>query len=93
MLPGAAYRREFLGSAAASIGSGSMQGYPANGSDSRSFVVADSRARTQEANVAAAGFVAVTLMMLTPVLRFVPQGALGAVVLVAAVRMIVVPRS
>jgi hypothetical protein len=42
-----------------------MQGYPANASDSRSFVVADSRARTQVANVTAAVFVAVTLMVLT----------------------------
>ena len=36
----------------------------------------------------AAGLVAVTLMVLTPVFRFLPQAALGAVVLVAAVRMI-----
>jgi SulP family sulfate permease len=80
--------REFLGLAAASVGSGLMQGYPANASDSRSFVVADARSRTQVANVAAAGFVAVTLIVLTPVFRYVPQAALGAVVLVAAVRMI-----
>jgi SulP family sulfate permease len=81
-------RREFLGLAAASFGSGLLQGYPASASDSRSFVVADSRSRTQVANVAAAGLVAVTLMVLTPVFRYLPQAALGAVVLVAAVRMI-----
>jgi SulP family sulfate permease len=81
-------RREFLGLAAASVGSGLLQGYPANSSDSRSFVVADSRARSQVANLAAAGLVAVTLLVLTPVFRYLPQAALGAVVLVAAVRMI-----
>jgi sulfate permease, SulP family len=81
-------RREFLGLAAASLGSGLLQGYPANASDSRSFVVADSRARSQVANFAAAGLVAVTLLVLTPVFRYLPQAALGAVVLVAAVRMI-----
>jgi sulfate permease, SulP family len=81
-------RAEFLGLAAASIGSGLMQGYPANGSESRSFVVADARARTQVANVAAAVLVGVTLLVLTPVFRFLPQAALGAVVLLAAVRMI-----
>src|SRR4051794_6498878 len=81
-------RREFLGLAAASIGSGLLQGYPANSSDSRSFVVADSRARSQVANLAAAGLVAVTLLVLTPVFRYLPQAALGVVVLVAAVRMI-----
>jgi sulfate permease, SulP family len=81
-------RAEFLGLAAASLGAGLMQGYPANGSDSRSFVVADSRARTQLANVTAAVLVGVTLLLLTPVFRFLPQAALGAVVLVAAVRMV-----
>jgi SulP family sulfate permease len=81
-------RREFLGLAAASLGSGLVQGYPANASGSRSFVVADSRSRTQVSNVTAAGLVAVTLIVLTPVFRYLPQAALGAVVLVAAVRMI-----
>jgi SulP family sulfate permease len=81
-------RREFLGLAAASVGSGLMQGYPANASDSRSFVVANSRGRSQVANLAAAGLVAVTLMVLTPVFPYLPQAALGAVVLVAAVKMI-----
>ena len=84
-------RREFLGLAAASLGSGLLQGFPAAGSNSRSFVVADSRGRTQVANVAAGAFVVVTLLLLTPVFRYVPQAALGAVVLVAAVRMIDVP--
>jgi SulP family sulfate permease len=65
-----------------------MQSYPANGSDSRSFVVAGSGGRTQVANVTAAGLVAVTLIVLTPVFRYLPQAPLGAVVLVAAVRMI-----
>jgi sulfate permease, SulP family len=80
--------REFLGLAVASVGSALMHGYPANGSDSRSFVVADSRARTQVANLIAAALVAVTLLFLTPVFRYLPQAALGGVVLVAAVRII-----
>jgi SulP family sulfate permease len=81
-------RREFLGHAAACVGSGLLGGYPANASDSRSFVVADARARSQVANLAAAGLTAVTLLVLTPVFRFLPQAALGAVVLVAATRMV-----
>jgi SulP family sulfate permease len=40
------------------------------------------------ANLAAAVLVAVTLLVLTPVFRYLPQAALGAVVLVAAVRMV-----
>ena len=80
--------REFLGLAAASVGSALLGGYPAAASQSRSFMVADSRARSQVANLAAAVLIALTLLLLTPVFRYLPQSALGAVVLVAAVRMI-----
>jgi SulP family sulfate permease len=81
-------RREFLGLAAASLGSGLLQGFPANASDSRSFMVADARARSQVANLLAAGLTAVTLLVLTPVFAYLPQAALGAVVLVASARMV-----
>jgi sulfate permease, SulP family len=81
-------RREFLGLAAACAGSGLLQGFPANASDSRSFVVADNPARSQLANLVAAGLTAGTLLVLTPAFRFLPQAALGAVVLVAAARMV-----
>ncbi|MDN5931391.1 MAG: STAS domain-containing protein [Pseudonocardia sp.] len=80
--------REFLGLAAASVGSGLLQGLPPNASDSRSFIVADTPARSQLANLIAAALTAVTLLVLTPVFRFLPQAALGAVVLVAAARMV-----
>lgn len=81
-------RREFLGLAAASIGSGVLQGFPANASDSRSFMVADAPARSQLANLVAAALTAGTLLVLTPVFRYLPQAALGAVVLVASARMV-----
>jgi SulP family sulfate permease len=81
-------RREFIGLAAASVGSALLSGYPATASNSRSFMVADSRARSQVANLTAALLVVVTLLLLTPVFQYLPQAALGAVVLVAAVRMI-----
>jgi sulfate permease, SulP family len=81
-------RREFLGLAASCAGSGLFQGFPANASDSRSFVVADTGARSQMANLVAVGLTALTLVVLTPVFRFLPQAALGAVVLAAAARMI-----
>jgi sulfate permease, SulP family len=81
-------RREFLGLAAASVGSGLLQGFPANASDSRSFMVADAPARSQLANLVAAALTAGTLLVLTPVFRYLPQAALGAVVLVASARMV-----
>jgi SulP family sulfate permease len=55
-------RREFLGLAAACAGSGLLQGFPANASDSRSFAVADNPARSQLANLVAAGLTAGTLL-------------------------------
>jgi SulP family sulfate permease len=81
-------RREFLGLAAACAGSGLLQGFPANASESRSFMVADTGARSQMANLVAVTLTALTLVVLTPVFRFLPQAALGAVVLVAAARMV-----
>jgi sulfate permease, SulP family len=81
-------RREFLGLAASCAGSGLFGGFPANASESRSFVVADTGARSQMANLVAVGLTALTLVVLTPVFRFLPQAALGAVVLAAAARMI-----
>jgi sulfate permease, SulP family len=81
-------RREFLGLAAACVGSGLLRGFPASASNARSFVVADAPGRSQMANLVAAALTAGTLLVLTPVFRFLPEAALGAVVLVAAARMI-----
>jgi len=81
-------RREFLGLASACVGSGLLQGFPANSSNSRTFILADSRPRTQGANLVTAALTALTLLFLTPVFRYLPQAALGAVVIVAAARMI-----
>lgn len=39
---------EFVGLAIANVGAGLLSGFPANGSDSRSFVIADSGGRTQQ---------------------------------------------
>jgi SulP family sulfate permease len=58
--------REFLALGGANLFAGIFQGFPANGSDSRSFVVADSGGRTQVTGIFAAGLLAVTLVALTP---------------------------
>ena len=47
-------RREFLGLAASCAGSGLFGGFPANASESRSFVVADTGARSQMATLRSA---------------------------------------
>lgn len=80
--------REFLALSGANLAAGLFQGFPANGSDSRSFVVADSGARSQLTGVVAAGLAAVTLVALTPLFRNLPTSALGAVVIVTALKLI-----
>jgi sulfate permease, SulP family len=84
--------REFVGLAAAGIGAGLIQGFPANGSDSRSFIVANSTARSQSANMIGAVMVLVTVLLLTPLFRNLPIAALGAVVLMAAVSLVDIAR-
>jgi SulP family sulfate permease len=80
--------QEFIGLASACIGAGLLGGFPANASDSRSFVVADSGGRSQMVNFLGAGMVLVTLAALTPLFRSLPSAALGAVVIVSAAQLI-----
>jgi sulfate permease, SulP family len=80
--------REFFGLAAAGVGAGLLRGFPANGSDSRSFIVANSGRRSQSVNIIGAVAVAVTLIALTPLFQDLPIAALGGVVLVSAVKLI-----
>ena len=60
-----------------------MGAFPANGSQSRSFVLAETGARTQLANVVAAALVVLTLLFLAPVFDYLPTATLAAIVIVA----------
>ena len=84
--------REFVGLAVAGFGAGLIQGFPANGSDSRSFIVANTPARSQSANMIGAVMVLVTVLLLTPLFRYLPIAALGAVVLLSAVSLVDIAR-
>ena len=84
--------REFVGLAAAGFGAGLIQGFPANGSDSRSFIVANGEARSQSANMIGAVMVLITVLLLTPLFRNLPIAALGAVVLLSAVSLVDIAR-
>jgi SulP family sulfate permease len=84
--------REFVGLAVAGVGAGVIQGFPANGSDSRSFIVANTQARSQSANMIGAVMVLVTVLLLTPLFRYLPIAALGAVVLLSAVSLVDIAR-
>lgn len=81
-------QQEFLGYGAANAAAGLLGGFPANGSDSRSMLLAGSGARTQMAGVAACAAVLVTLLALMPLVQDMPQAALGAVIIVTAVRLV-----
>lgn len=80
--------QEFVGLAAASVGSGFLGGFPSNASDSRSFIIVESGGRSQMVNLIGGGLVLLTLLLLTPLFKTLPTAALGAVVILAASRLI-----
>lgn len=84
-------QQEFLGLAAANAAAGLLGGFPANGSDSRSALLAGSGARTRMAGLGAAAAVVLTLLALMPLIRDLPQAALGAVIIITAARLVDVP--
>ncbi|MEV4182419.1 SulP family inorganic anion transporter [Streptosporangium canum] len=81
-------QQEFLGLAAANAASGLLGGFPANGSNSRSALLAQSCARTRLAGPGAAAAVILTLLVLMPLIRDMPQAALGAVIIITAARLV-----
>ncbi|WP_181448686.1 SulP family inorganic anion transporter [Nonomuraea aridisoli] len=81
-------QQEFLGLAAANAAAGLLGGFPANGSDSRSALLAGSGARTRMAGLGAAAAVVLTLLVLMPLIRDMPQAALGAVIILTAARLV-----
>jgi sulfate permease, SulP family len=80
--------REFVGLGAANLAAGLLQGFPANASDSRSFVAANGGGRSQMTGLIGAGFVLVTLLALIPLFRNLPSAALGAVIVLTAIRLV-----
>ncbi len=70
------------------IASGLFRGMPVSTSGSRSAVARATGATSQGYSIAAAAFLAVVLVVAGPVLEVVPQAALGALVVFAAVLLI-----
>jgi len=70
------------------IAAGLFRGMPVSTSGSRSAVARASGATSQGYSIAAAGFLAIVLVVAGPVLEVVPQAALGALVVYAAVLLI-----
>lgn len=80
--------REFFGIGAANVGAGLVGGFPVNGSQSRSFVVSDAGSKSQVANLWAALFVLLTLLVLAPVFAYLPSATLAGVVIVAGAALL-----
>ena len=70
------------------IAVGLVGGYPVSSSGSRTALALASGARTQVYSLAAAVVVLIVLFAASPILTFLPQAALGAVVLYAATKLV-----
>jgi SulP family sulfate permease len=83
--------QEFFGLGAASIASGFFQGFPVNGSQTRSVVLADSGAKSQMSGIISSILVVITLVLLTPLFELLPNVALAAIVIVAGIGLFDLP--
>ena len=79
--------QEMIGIGAANIGAGLLQGFAVSTSGSRTAVAESSGARSQVTGLVGAGVVAVLLIFLTSLLADLPQSALAAVVIAAALSL------
>ena len=79
--------QEMVGIGGANIAAGLFQGFAVSTSGSRTAVAEQSGAKSQVAGVVGAALVAVLLLLLNSLLADLPQTALAAVVIVAAVSL------
>ena len=80
--------QELVGQGLANITSGLFSGYAVSGSFSRSAVNFSSGAMTGFSSVVTGLLVALTLLFLTPLLYYLPQATLAAVIIMAVINLI-----
>jgi sulfate permease, SulP family len=80
--------QELLALGIANIGGSLFQAYPAGGGTSQTAVADQAGAKSQVASLVVAAVVVVTLLFLAPLVSLIPQATLGALVLVAAARLV-----
>ena len=80
--------QEMVGIGAANLATGLFQGFPISGSGSRTPVAEAAGARTQLTNVVGAIAIALLLLLAPTLLQHLPNSALAAVVIVAAIGLI-----
>jgi high affinity sulfate transporter 1 len=77
--------RELAGFGAANIAAGLFQGFAVTGADSRTAVALSSGGQTALVGISAAGTIALVVAFLTGPLALLPEAALGAILLSAAI--------
>ena len=80
--------RELLATGAANLGGAFLGAMPAGGGTSQSAVVRAAGGRTQQASLVTAGAAAATMLLLAPLLGFLPFATLAAVVIVYSAGLI-----
>jgi len=80
--------QELLALGLTNLTAGVSQGFPISSSASRTAVPASLGSRTQLVSIVAAVFVVVTLLGLRPLLSEIPQAALAAVIVAAAIALV-----
>lgn len=80
--------QEMIALGAANIGASFTGGYPVTGGFSRSLVNFTSGAVTPLASIITAVLIAITVLILTPLLYFLPKATLAAIIVVAVANLI-----
>jgi len=80
--------RELVAIGAANLGGALLGAMPAGGGTSQTAVVRAAGGRSQKASLVTAGVALATMLLLAPVLGFMPQATLAAVVIVYSVGLI-----
>lgn len=86
------YNRQCLAEGLANLAGGFFQCLPGSGSLSRSAINFQAGAATRMSGILTAAFVAVAVLFLAPLARYVPKPALAALLLLTAARLIDVKR-
>ena len=80
--------QELVALGAANIGASLTGGYPVTGGFSRSLVNFTAGAVTPMASIITAGLIAITVLLFTPLLYFLPKATLAAIIVVAVANLI-----
>lgn len=80
--------RELIALGAANIGAAFSGGYPVTGGFARSVVNADAGARTQAAGAMTAAALALSALLLTPLVHDLPRATLAATIIVAVLSLV-----